>query len=120
MTYMQSKLIIKDNKLVVTPLGINKITSLKQKLEIPLNNVLGASVDEGILNENKGIKAPGTELPGYYWVGDFTKDGEKSFFNIKKGNPPVVIQLKNEKYSRLILGVDNPEEIVKLINNKIF
>lgn len=44
---------------------------------------------------------------------------KKAFFNIKRENKPVVIQLKNEKYTRLVLGVDKPEDIVDLINNNI-
>lgn len=60
----------------------------------------------------------GTSLPGY-WSGSFKKDGEESFFNIRRENKPVVIQLKNEKYTRLILGVDDPENVVDLINNNI-
>ena len=60
----------------------------------------------------------GTSLPGY-WSGSFKKDREESFFNIRRENKPVVIQLKNEKYTRLILGVDDPENVVDLINNNI-
>ncbi|MDV7757437.1 hypothetical protein [Liquorilactobacillus mali] len=115
---MQNKVEIKNNKLLVMPQGINKLASLKERIEVSLQNVVGASIDTGILNESKGIKFPGTTLPGY-WSGSFKKIGEESFFNIKRGNKPVVIQLKNEKYTRLILGVDNPENVVDLINNSI-
>ncbi|EJE99341.1 hypothetical protein [Liquorilactobacillus mali] len=115
---MQNKVEIKNNKLLVIPQGINKLASLKERIEVSLQNVVGASIDTGILNESKGIKFPGTTLPGY-WSGSFKKIGKESFFNIKRGNKPVVIQLKNEKYTRLILGVDNPENVVDLINNSI-
>ncbi|MFT8556420.1 hypothetical protein [Liquorilactobacillus hordei] len=109
---------IENHKLLVAPQGINKIAALKNKIEVPMQHVLGASIDIGILNDSKGLRAPGTSLPGY-WAGSFKKDGEESFFNIKRENKPVVIQLKNEKYTRLVLGVDKPEDIVDLINNDI-
>ncbi|MFT8936741.1 MAG: PH domain-containing protein [Liquorilactobacillus sp.] len=109
---------IQNHKLLVAPQDINKIAALKNKIEIPMQHVLGASIDTGILNDSKGLRAPGTSLPGY-WAGSFKKDGEESFFNIKRENKPVVIQLKNEKYTRLVLGVDKPEDIVDLINNNI-
>lgn len=44
---------------------------------------------------------------------------KKVFFNIKKEAKPIVIQLRNEKFNRLILGADNAEKIVDAINNNI-
>lgn len=115
---MQNKIEITNEQLLVVPQGVNKLTSLKNKIEIPLQHVCGATIDEEILNESKGVRAPGTAI-GDYWAGSFIKNGEKIFFNIKRGNLPVVIQLVNEKYTRLVLGVDNPKRTVDLINNKI-
>lgn len=72
-----------------------------------------------ILDESAGFRGPGTKLNNY-WAGTFRKDGEKTFFNIKSADhKPVVVQLANENYTRLVLGVDNPEEIVDLVNNSI-
>ena len=115
---MQNKLKIEDNKLIVSPQGMNRFASLKRKIEVSLQNVVGASIDTVILNEHKGIRAPGTSIPGY-WAGSFTKAGEKSFFNVKRGSKPVVIQLKSEEFTRLVLGVEDPEDVVDWINNSI-
>ncbi|MBZ6002754.1 hypothetical protein KII95_01680 [Leuconostoc gelidum subsp. aenigmaticum] len=115
---MENKIEITNQMLIVIPQGLDKIASFKSKLEIPLQNVVGASIDMGILNENKGFRNLGTALPGY-WAGSYDKNGEKSFFNIKKEAKPIVIQLRNEKFNRLILGADNAEKIVDAINNNI-
>lgn len=115
---MENKVQIIDNKLIVTPQGINKLTSMKGKLEFPFTHILGATIDEGILDESKGLKGPGTAIPGY-WAGTFTKNGEKTFYNIKRSHKPVVIQLQHEYYTRLILGVENPNQLVDTINNNI-
>ena len=115
---MQNKIEITDNYLVIIPQGINKLTSFKDSIQISLHHVKGASIDEEILNKNKGLRGPGTSIPGY-WSGTFTKDGEKTFFNIKRGNKPVVIQLANEKFTRLVLVLNDPETTVDLINNTI-
>ncbi|MBM7544271.1 hypothetical protein JOC59_000988 [Weissella beninensis] len=111
--------IVKINKqnLLVVPQGLSKLAALKNKIVVPIEHVVGAKIEPAILNESKGLRAPGTALPGYYWAGNFRKHGTESFFNINKGNTPVVIQLKNEKYTRLIIGVADPENLVALINN---
>lgn len=115
---MENKVEISNEKLIIIPQGLDKIASFKSKIEIPITNVVGASIDFGILNENKGLRTQGTSLPSY-WAGNYHKDGEKSFFNIKKDSKPIVIQLRHNEYTRLIIGADNPEIIVDEINNKI-
>lgn len=115
---MQNKIEINDDQLVVAPQGINKLTSLQDSITVPLSHVKNATIDNEVLNEHKGFRGPGTSIPGY-WAGTFTKEKEKTFFNIKKGNKPVVINLEKERFTRLVLGVDQPENIVDLINNKV-
>lgn len=113
---MQNKVEVTTKELIIKPQGINKIASLKSKLVIALDHVQGASLDEGILNDYKGIREPGTTLPGY-WAGTFKHNGEKTFFNVSRKDKPVVIQLKDEAYTRLVLGVENPEKLVDKLNN---
>ncbi|KRL00276.1 hypothetical protein FC81_GL000053 [Liquorilactobacillus capillatus DSM 19910] len=115
---MENKVMITDNKLVVVPQGLKKLFAVKDRLEIPLENISGATIDEGILNESRGIKAPGTSMPGYY-AGTFHKDGEKTFFNIKRSSTPVVIQLQHEEYTRLVIGVEDARMLVNKINNTL-
>ncbi|CAH0416184.1 hypothetical protein KAR50_05580 [Periweissella fabaria] len=115
---MENVVKIENQTLIVIPQGVNKLAALKDKLEFPLAQVVGASIDAGILHESKGLRAPGTALPGY-WAGTFHKDGEKTFFNVKSSSQPVVIQLKNAEFARLVLGVDQPVELVRVINNHI-
>ena len=113
---MENVVNIQNEQLVIEPVGLIKIAALKERIVIPLTHVVGASIATGIINESKGFRMPGTAIPGY-WAGTFRKNDEMTFFNIKHTSLPVVIQLKDEKYTRLVLGVDKPRELVTLINN---
>lgn len=92
--------------------------SFQKKLEIPMSNIMGATIDKDIVNTKKGLRAPGLGLPNK-WSGTWTLDGEKHFWNVTRGTDPVVIQLKNEKFSRLILGIEDATKWVNKINNSI-
>jgi hypothetical protein len=60
--------------------------------------------------EVHGLKCAGTELPGIR-VGSF-HDAERVTFAVCHGhNPGIVIDLANSKYDRVVLTVENPEEI---------
>lgn len=113
---MENTVELTADMLVVTPVGITKIAALKEAVRVPRAHVVGASIDAGILKEKKGLRMPGTAIPGY-WAGTFHKTGEETFFNIKQTSESVVIQLKDERYTRLVIGVAQPRELVNQINN---
>ncbi|SEF96649.1 hypothetical protein SAMN04489712_102652 [Thermomonospora echinospora] len=103
--------------LVVEMEGLDKLWALKSRLEIPLENVRGATIDPGIVREPKGIRAPGTHLPGVLVAGTFHINGQRVFWDVRDPNKAVVIELADERYARLILQVDDPRATVNLIEH---
>ncbi|MEV0078320.1 hypothetical protein AB0H58_18105 [Nocardia neocaledoniensis] len=106
---------IDGGDLVVRIEGLDKLWALKSRLVIPLTNVRGATVDPGIVKERKGIRAPGTHLPGVITAGTFHIDGEQVFWDLRDPDKAVVVELADERYARLVIQVDNPAEVVALI-----
>lgn len=102
-------------ELVVRLEGLHKLWALKSRLVIPLANVRGATADPGIVKENKGIRAPGTHLPGVITAGTYYVDGERVFWDVRDPDKAVVIELSGERYARLVVQVDKPSEVVALI-----
>lgn len=68
-------------------------------------------------NGNKGIKAPGTNIPGHLVAGSFRKDGEWTFFDVHNSEKILVIDLENEHYKRLVVEVEDPVSSADIINN---
>ncbi len=117
---MENNLTFQNQTLTISPRGISKLLALKSKLAIPFNHIVGATIDPGILKDFKGIRSPGTAVPGLYYAGTFYNQQEKLFFNIKTSSTPVVIQLRNEEYDRIVIGVEDPRKLVKYLNNLIY
>ncbi|SNY78908.1 hypothetical protein SAMN04244553_1436 [Nocardia amikacinitolerans] len=106
---------IDGGDLVVRIEGLDKLWALKSSLVIPLANVRGATLDPGIIKERKGIRAPGTHVPGVVTAGTFHIDGERVFWDVRDPDKAVVIELADERYARLVVQVDNPAAVVGLI-----
>lgn len=104
-----------DECLYIELRGLNKLWGLKSRLKIPLTHVRGATIDTGVLVDF-AWKVGGYHTPNK-WVGHFARHGEKLFYNIEKPELPVVITLEDEKFDRLILGVEQPRELVDQLNN---
>ncbi|MDX6352744.1 MAG: hypothetical protein QOF84_7534 [Streptomyces sp.] len=114
-----SKVHIEGDELIVEIEGLDKLWALKSRLVIPLANVRGATADPGILKESKGLRAPGAHVPGVITAGTFKLDGERVFWDVHDAAKALVIELADERYSRLIVQVSDPRATVALIENSL-
>ncbi|MGW6684408.1 hypothetical protein ACWGBO_31730 [[Kitasatospora] papulosa] len=110
---------IADDNLVVVMEGLDKLWAFKSRLTILLANVRGATVDPGIATDFKGIRAPGSHLPGVIIAGTFHHDGDKVFWDVKDASKAIVVELADEEYTRLVLQVDDPRAAVALVENAL-
>ncbi|WP_446664899.1 hypothetical protein [Flexivirga sp. B27] len=106
---------ITDTELVIEPHGLDKLLSFKSGMSLPWEHVRGATQDDRIVEESKGIRGPGTRLPGKY-SGTFKKDGDASFWNVGGSGSVIVVELRDEPYVRLVLSVEDPTKAVDEIN----
>ncbi|WP_290063249.1 hypothetical protein [Amycolatopsis solani] len=110
---------IDGEDLVVVMEGLDKLWAFKSSVTIPLANVRGATAHPGIAADPKGIRAPGAHVPGVITAGTFHQDGEKIFWDVRDASKAVVIELADERYSRLVLQVDDPRTTVALVENAL-
>ena len=67
----------------------------------------------------KGIKAPGTELPGVIKVGTFYQWRERVFWDVRDPDKTIVIELGDERYARLVIEVEAPPTTVAAIKQAL-
>jgi hypothetical protein len=107
---------IADGKLMVRVVGWDKVWSLKSYLEIPLQHVAGAHVTS---EHVRGIKAPGSYIPGVITAGTFHLDGDKIFWDVHNPAKAIAIDLRHDRYARLIIEVADPAAAIALIQQAI-
>ncbi|MCP3819921.1 hypothetical protein NLX86_18005 [Streptomyces sp. A3M-1-3] len=110
-----ARVTIENDTLAVEIEGLDKLWALRSRLDIPLANVRGATRDPGIIRDRKGVRAPGTHLPGVITAGTWYHEGERIFWDVKNPDAAVVIELADERYTRLVIEVDDPRAVVALI-----
>lgn len=52
-------------------------------------------------------------------TGTFYQDGKRVFWDVHRPEKTIVIDLHDERYSELIVEVDDPEQAIKLIQNAL-
>ena len=110
---------VTDTTLIVQPHGLDKIWAFRDRVEVPLEHVKGATFDPGMKHEPKGWRGPGLRLPGKL-AGTFHADGERQFWNVTGFEQTVVIELDpSEHFTRLIITVEDPHTTVEAINRAV-
>ena len=121
-----ARVTIEDSQLVISMKGVRKffaspsLLKLTSEISVPLNNVTGVST--GInWKELPGFldKQAGTDLDGFYYGGIFVQDGNKVFYDIKKKEEAVIITLKDEEFERIVIGVEDPNDVVEYIEKAL-
>jgi hypothetical protein len=112
---------IAEGRLKIEILGWDKIWALKSRLEFPLEHVAGARRWEREKDGGwwgfRGIRAPGTCLPGVIVAGTYHRKGEHVFYDVHDFGGAIVIELKDEWYARLVVQVEESEAVLRLISN---
>ena len=52
-------------------------------------------------------------------AGTFHQDGEKVFWDVRDPSKAIVVELTDERYTRLILQVDDPRAAVDLVESAL-
>jgi hypothetical protein len=106
---------VQGDQLTVRIEGVDKLWTFTSRLEIPLAHVTGVAADPEVVRGWKGWRGPGAHLPGVIVAGTFHLDGKRVFWDVHDAANAVVIDLTDERYARLVIGVDDPADTVAAI-----
>jgi hypothetical protein len=113
-------LTLAEGKLMLHVRGTDKLWAFKSSLEIPLAHIAGVRADPEVARGGyHGIRMPGTNVPGVITAGTFYQDGKRVFWDVHHPEKTIVIDLRDERYSELVVEVDDPIAAVWLIQNAL-
>lgn len=100
--------------------GWDKLWSFRSRLEIPVEHLVTAySNPEVTMGWLDGLRLLGTSIPSVFRAGTFIQSGELVFWDVRHAEQAIIIELKHEYFSKLVLEVEQPAEAVDLLNAAI-
>jgi hypothetical protein len=104
-------LLITDDAVTIDMSGGERFEAAHGAQTFERSAIRGVRAVPDCIAEVHGLKWAGTELPGIR-VGSFHEDGRVTFAVCHGHNPGIVLDLTNSKYDKVVLTVENAEEIV--------
>ena len=98
--------------------GMHKLWAFKSELTIPIDHIINAHQDTESVKGWKGWRLPGTYIPSIITAGTFYKDGGKIFWDVSNIENCIIVDLKDEEYTQLIIEVENTKEALQILNQK--
>lgn len=92
---------------------------MHRSLDIPAENIAGAQALGPGWWKTLGFRIPGTALPGVIIAGTYLQKGDRAYVSWTRNKEVLQINLKNHRYSRLVLGVDDAKALAEAINMAI-
>ncbi|HEX8899118.1 MAG TPA: hypothetical protein VF751_10500 [Chthoniobacterales bacterium] len=109
--------VVIDNKLAIQVQGWDKLWSLTSRLEIPLEHVIDVRPAD---DQVEGIRAPGTYIPGVITAGTFLQEGNCVFWDVHDPTKAIALELRDERYSKLVIEVADPTATIGAVKNALF
>ena len=113
------RLELTDSELVVHLDKWEKLWALHGSIRVPLANVRGATDDSaygGPGGMGLGLRLPGTHVPFVLAAGTFLKGGDRQFVYTRRSLKTVVIELADNAWTRLVIGVPDAQAEAARIN----
>ena len=104
---------IQNGTAVFEILGLHKLWTLKNRIEVPLAHVSAVRSDPSVkLGWWKGWRMPGTHVPGLIVAGTYYQGRRRIFWDVVHTSRTIVVDLNGEPYDQLVVEVADPEATV--------
>jgi hypothetical protein len=108
-----ARLLIDDRAVIVSLSVMEKLEAFHWNVTVPRTAVMAArGVPDGLAEVRLLGTGTGTGLPGVMMVGTIRNSGGVTFAVCRGRRPAVVLDLAGHLYDRIIVTVDNPDEVV--------
>jgi hypothetical protein len=105
-----------DGELVLALSRLERMGALHGDLRVPLDAVERVVVSVDPWGEVRGLRAPGTGVPGWIALGTWRRRGGKDFVALyRRGRPGVVVHLRDSPFKRLIVSADDAAAVAASI-----
>jgi hypothetical protein len=97
---------------------LEKAGALHGDVRVPATAVREARVSTTPFRDLRGIRAPGTGVPGAVALGTWRYRGGKDFAALYRGGPAVIVELEGVEFARLLVSAHDAADVAAALNEE--
>jgi len=106
---------LEDGALVLRLSQLEKLGGLHSDVRVPLSTITDVRVAADPWPELRGIRAPGTGIPGVIALGTRPGSGISDFVAVYRHDPAVVVEILGGDFDRLVVTSSEAEANAQMI-----
>jgi hypothetical protein len=110
-----ARLVAEGRALLVRMNPLEVLGALHGPVRVPLASVTDLDATNDVWSELRGLRVPGTGIPGLVALGTWRYSGSKDFVAVY-GRSGVVVTLSGSSWSRLLVSSREPRRVCQRIN----
>lgn len=110
---------IDGDDLVVRLRPLERVGALHGDVRAPLRAVADVEASDRPFAPVRGIRAPGTGIPGVVALGTWRRPGAKDFLALRRGQPAVVVRLRGHAFDRLLVSTGEADAVAAAIRRAV-
>ncbi len=111
---------VAGDNLVVEVTGIDRVLAFKRRVTVPIEHVVTIGQDVRLGRPlMPGFPWMANSFPGVFTAGSYLRKGKWSFWVVHDPKQAVLIELRDEHYSRLVIEVHDPQATIALVNRAL-
>jgi hypothetical protein len=118
---MAATISVVGDSLVVEVTGIDRLYSLNKRwVTVPIEHIVtvGSGVPFG-RPLMPGLPWLANSFPGTFTVGSYRRKGKWTFWLVHDPRQTVLVTLRDDHYSQLVIEVDDPEATIALVSQAL-
>jgi hypothetical protein len=92
---------------------IERLEGMRGDIDAPVGSVTAVRASDDLWAELRGIRAPGTGIPGVVAVGTRRGSFGRDFAVVHGKGPGVVVEFDGQPFQRWVVSVDDPGAVVE-------
>jgi len=111
-----AQLTVRDDVATLALSRLEQLEGFRRSVRAPVSSITVVRAVTDPWPELRGLRAPGTGLPGVVAVGTRRGSFGKDFAAVHGKGPGVVVEMAGQEFQRWVLTVDDPDPVVARMN----